>query len=166
MILSFTLVFLALAVLFLLLYLEGGRKSSVHRLEDLVGHTRPVDIDAFRNLMDPQEEDYLRANLVPCDFRVIQRERSRAAIDYIRNTEEDAKKVCLYDNNIRMLAFARGGWGSRKLSLNNHFETDADLRRYEALLEMADLVVHHHSMPDLFVAMAERLRQVTAADAA
>ena len=65
-----------------------------------------------------------------------------------------------------MLAFARGGWGSRKLSLNNHFETDADLRRYEALLEMADLVVHHHSMPDLFVAMAERLRQVTAADAA
>jgi len=90
MILSFTLVFLALAVLFLLLYLEGGRKSSVHRVEDLVGHTRPVDIDAFRNLMDPQEEDYLRANLVPCDFRVIQRERSRAAIDYIRNTAHNA----------------------------------------------------------------------------
>jgi formate hydrogenlyase transcriptional activator len=66
-----------------------------------------------------------------------------------------------------MLPFARGGqWGSRKLSSDSHFDSDADLRRYEALLEMADLVVHHHSLPELFVAMAERLRQVAAADAA
>jgi formate hydrogenlyase transcriptional activator len=41
-----------------------------------------------------------------------------------------------------------------------------DLQRYEALLEMADLVVHHHSLPELFAAMAERLRRVAAADAA
>src|ERR1700736_1487932 len=31
---------------------------------------------------------------------------------------------------------------------------------------MADLVVHHHSLPELFAAMAERLRRVAAADAA
>jgi formate hydrogenlyase transcriptional activator len=31
---------------------------------------------------------------------------------------------------------------------------------------MADLVVHHHSLPELFVAMAERLRQVVAAESA
>ena len=31
---------------------------------------------------------------------------------------------------------------------------------------MADLVVHHQSLPELFVAMAERLRQVVAAEAA
>ncbi len=31
---------------------------------------------------------------------------------------------------------------------------------------MADLLVRHHSLPELFVAMAERLRQVTSADAA
>jgi formate hydrogenlyase transcriptional activator len=57
-------------------------------------------------------------------------------------------------------------WGSRKLSTESHFDPEADLRRYEALLEMADLVVHHHSLPELFVAMAERLRQIAAADAA
>ena len=62
--------------------------------------------------------------------------------------------------------FARGVWGSRKLSVEGHFDSDADLLRYEALLEMADLVVHHHSLPELFVAMAQRLRQVAAADAA
>src|SRR4029077_14998831 len=52
------------------------------------------------------------------------------------------------------------------MSSDSHFDSDADLRRYEALLEMADLVVHHHSLPELFVAMAERLRQVAAAEAA
>jgi formate hydrogenlyase transcriptional activator len=52
------------------------------------------------------------------------------------------------------------------LSAESHYDSDADLQRYEALLEMADLVVHHHSLPELFVAMAERLRQVAAADTA
>jgi formate hydrogenlyase transcriptional activator len=52
------------------------------------------------------------------------------------------------------------------LSTESHFDSDADLQRYEALLEMADLVVHHHSLPELFAAMAERLRGVAAADAA
>ncbi len=52
------------------------------------------------------------------------------------------------------------------MTSDSHFESDADLRRYEALLEMADLMVHHHSLRDLFLSMAERLRQVVAADAA
>ena len=51
------------------------------------------------------------------------------------------------------------------MSTDSHFDSDADLRRYDALLEMADLVVHHQNLPELFVAMAERLRQVTASDA-
>jgi hypothetical protein len=52
------------------------------------------------------------------------------------------------------------------LSSSGHFESDAELRRYEALLEMADLVVRHQSLPELFVATAARLRRVTAADVA
>ena len=63
-------------ILLLLLYLEGGHNSSVDRLEDLAGCTRPVDIDAFRNLMDPKEDDFLRANLLPRQFHAIQRERA------------------------------------------------------------------------------------------
>jgi len=42
-----------------------------------------------------------------------------------------------------------------------HFDSEADLRRYEALLEMADLMVHHRSLPELFVDLAERLHKVT-----
>jgi hypothetical protein len=36
----------------------------------------------------------------------------------------------------------------------SHFDSDGDLRRYEALLEMADLVVHHRSVQDLFHELA------------
>ena len=52
------------------------------------------------------------------------------------------------------------------MSTESDFDSDADLQRYEALLEMADLVVHHHSLPELFAAMAVRLRRAAAADAA
>ncbi|MFZ0802262.1 MAG: hypothetical protein WAN70_08850, partial [Terriglobales bacterium] len=45
---------------------------------------RSVDLRAFRNLTDPEEEEYLRLNLPPADFRRIQRERLRAAVEYIR----------------------------------------------------------------------------------
>ncbi len=90
MILSFTLIFAALAILLLLLYLEGGHNSTVHRMEDLAGRTRPVDLEAFRNLVDPGEEDFLRANLAPGQFRALQRERMRAALEYVQNTAHNA----------------------------------------------------------------------------
>jgi hypothetical protein len=90
MILSFTLIFIALAILFLLLYLEGGHNSSLERLDDLAGKTRPVDLEAFRNLVDPEEEDFLHSNLLPRQFRAVQRERMRAALEYVQNASHNA----------------------------------------------------------------------------
>jgi hypothetical protein len=90
MILSFILIFVALAILVLLLYLEGGHNFSAHHLEDLAGRTRPVDLDSFRNLVDPREEDFLRANLPPGQFRAVQRERMRAALEYVQNIAHNA----------------------------------------------------------------------------
>src|ERR1700690_1536060 len=89
MIVSFILVFVALAILLVLLYLAGG-DSAVNRWEDLAGRTRPVDLDAFRNLVDPGEEDFLRSSLLPPQFRAVQRERMRAALEYVRNTGHNA----------------------------------------------------------------------------
>lgn len=90
MILSLTLVAFALAVLLLLLYLESGRNAPLPGLDRLAEHTRPVDIEAFRNLIDPNEDEFLRANLLPRDFRAIQKKRTRSALDYIRNTTHNA----------------------------------------------------------------------------
>jgi hypothetical protein len=88
MILSFTLIFVALAILLLLLYLEGGHNAS--RLDELAGRTRPVDLEAFRNLVDPGEEDFLYTSLLPRQFRAVQRERMRAALEYVQNAAHNA----------------------------------------------------------------------------
>lgn len=90
MILSFALIFVALVILVLLLWVEGGNNSSVNRLEDLAGRTHPVDLEAFRNLVDPEEENFLRSCLLPRQFRAIQRERMRAALEYVRNAAHNA----------------------------------------------------------------------------
>ena len=42
-----------------------------------------VDVEAFQNLVDPQEEEFLRENLATADFRAVQRERLKAALDYV-----------------------------------------------------------------------------------
>ena len=82
MILAFGLVLFSLMAL-LLMYAVRGKTSPVGELDDLVGRTRPVDIDAFRNLIDPAEEDFLRENLPASEFRAIQRERLRVAVEYV-----------------------------------------------------------------------------------
>ena len=89
MILAFALVLFSLMAL-LLMYAVRGKTSPVGELDDLVGRTRPVDIDAFRNLIDPAEEDFLRENLPASEFRAIQRERLRAAVDYVNCAAHNA----------------------------------------------------------------------------
>jgi hypothetical protein len=90
MILAFFLVGVSLLGLVILLLAVRGRSTAVSDLEDLVGRTRPVDLEAFRNLIDPAEEEFLRAKLPPRDFRAVQRERLRAAVDYVQSASHNA----------------------------------------------------------------------------
>ena len=59
-------------------------------LQTLDTYTRPVDLAAFRNLIDPSEEDYLRGHLPAGKFRSIQRQRMRAALEYVQRTAYNA----------------------------------------------------------------------------
>jgi hypothetical protein len=83
MIVALILVLVSCATLGLLLYVARGRSAAVSRLEDLAGNTRPVDLEAFRNLIDPQEEEFLRLHLPRDEFCAVRRERLRAALDYV-----------------------------------------------------------------------------------
>lgn len=67
-----------------------GHAAAITRIEELPQHTRPVDLDAFRNLMDSSEERYLRENLPGREFRKVQRLRLRAGIEYVQRTVENA----------------------------------------------------------------------------
>lgn len=88
---TITLIVFAVALLLAALVLRAarGRAAIVHELPELEGLTRPVDLVAFRNLVDPAEEQYLRANLSRHQFRMIQRQRMRAALEYVERTNHN-----------------------------------------------------------------------------
>jgi formate hydrogenlyase transcriptional activator len=44
---------------------------------------------------------------------------------------------------------------------DGHIGSGTELRHYEALLQLADLMVHHHDLGELFSALADRLRNLT-----
>jgi hypothetical protein len=49
-----------------------------------------IDIEAFRNLINPAEDDYLRRRLPPAQFRVVRRERLRAMAAYVQVAARNA----------------------------------------------------------------------------
>jgi hypothetical protein len=73
-----------LAVAFFAFLLLQVRKRYSRRLPSAAGgKVPPVDLAAFRNLTDPAEEAFLRAQLPSEEFRRIQRLRLRAAMLYV-----------------------------------------------------------------------------------
>ncbi len=67
-----------------------GQRTAVQSLDDLRRLTKPVDLQAFHNLVDPAEERYLRQHLAPADFRPLQRQRMLAAAEYVSRTAHNA----------------------------------------------------------------------------
>jgi hypothetical protein len=90
MILPTIFVVLAFLALLLILHIAKGHHATGGDLDQLASQLRSVDVDAFRNLTDEREEEYLRQHLPPGEFRGIQRERTLAAIEYIRCAAKNA----------------------------------------------------------------------------
>lgn len=67
-----------------------GNTAAKGTLEEVGTVTRPVDLQAFQNLVDPAEDEFLRAMLPPAVFRRVQRERLRAAIGYVERSAANA----------------------------------------------------------------------------
>ena len=83
-------VVLAFLGLLLILYIAKGHHSTAGNLDQLASQLRSVDVDAFRNLIDHREQDYLRERLPASEFRGIQRERMLAAVEYVRAAASNA----------------------------------------------------------------------------
>jgi hypothetical protein len=90
MIATYILVASGLLAVACLLVLARRRVRSTGNAENLAEKLRSVDIEAFRNLIDPNEEQYLRENLAGIVFRKIHRLRVLAAIDYVSCAAQNA----------------------------------------------------------------------------
>jgi hypothetical protein len=56
----------------------------------LAGKIQPIDVEAFRNLIDPAEDDYLRRRLPASEFRLVRRQRLRAMAAYVQTAGKNA----------------------------------------------------------------------------
>jgi hypothetical protein len=82
LIVVWSLIAVGVSALAVLLYSAIRRRTSPRNIEMAVQAFRSLDIGAFRNLVDRDEESYLRDNLPPRKFREMKRQRAWAAFLY------------------------------------------------------------------------------------
>jgi hypothetical protein len=84
MILAIILVLAAALALTIILSVAVSRSLHFSPKPGLTSQIQPIDIEAFRNLVDPAENAYLRHRLTDSEFRAVRRERLRATAAYVQ----------------------------------------------------------------------------------
>ncbi len=157
MITPIVLVLISGLVLIFLVQLARGRALLARNPEDPTGQVRSVDIEAFRNLIDPTEEEFLRAELSRVDFRRIQRERLRAAVEYVQAVARNAAALLQVAESAKLSPDPKVAASAEKLS-----ETAMQLRLYAlqslALLYLGIMFPGHKIS---LTRVAERYEQMT-----
>ena len=81
---AFVFVLVALVLLAVFVAFALRRSRDLPDVDQAATAIQSLDIEAFRNLVDPEEEAFLRASLPPEEFRKIKRERALAALAYVK----------------------------------------------------------------------------------
>jgi hypothetical protein len=68
-----------------------SRRLQISAGKRLAPQIQPIDVEAFRNLIDAEEDDYLRRRLPASEFRMVRRERLRAMAAYVRTAGRNAR---------------------------------------------------------------------------
>jgi hypothetical protein len=151
---------IAAALLALIFFvLRGFGAARFSEIAELSAQIEPVDLEAFRNLTDPLEEEFLRKSLTAAEFRAIQRERFRAAIDYMAGVSHNAAILLQLGQVARQSPDERIAEAGRKL-------TDDALRiRMYAMMATCKLAVRY-AVPDAALQpgrVIDRYQQLTSA---
>ncbi len=132
--LALTLV-LALVAFWFVWRLVRGHSTTVHDLRDLEGCMRAVDLEAFKNLVDRSQDAYLRVHLSRRQFRRIERQRKRAAIEYLTWTASNAAVL------LRVGEAARNSSDPSVASAGNRLVEAALAVRVRSMLAIVSLYV-------------------------
>ena len=90
MTLAIILVIVAALALIFILGITVSRSLQVSEGASLAGKIQPIDVAAFRNLINPAEDDYLRRRLPASEFRVVRRQRLHAMAAYVQTAGRNA----------------------------------------------------------------------------
>lgn len=131
-----TLIFVGFAGLALLFFLWiRGKGVDVVDEASLSSQLSPLDLEAFRNLIDESEEEFLRSNLSPSEYRVLRRMRLRTAVDYVSGVSHNAAVLLQFGQGARRSPDPEVAEGGRRL-----VDSAVELRMY-ALLAICKLYV-------------------------
>jgi hypothetical protein len=75
---------IAASLALVIILAAAAKRSLVNSAFDASATIRPIDVEAFRNLTDPSEDEYLRRRLPPSQFRAVRRARLRAMAAYVQ----------------------------------------------------------------------------------
>jgi hypothetical protein len=101
MMIGYLIIVLAVAAFLLFIRKTISRARTGTTDGDLSQQVKNVDLEAFVNLTNPAEEQFLRERLKPAEFKTIQRERLRTAIDYVGGVSHNAGVLLSLGQNAR-----------------------------------------------------------------
>ena len=115
MTLAIILVVAAALGLVFILSIALSRSLQISRGASLAGQIQPIDVQAFRHLLDPAEDDYLRRRLPAAEFRMVQRQRLRAMAAYVQAAGRNATVLVRIGQGALTAADARTAEAARQL---------------------------------------------------
>jgi hypothetical protein len=90
MTLAIILVIVAALALIFILGVTVSRSLQISEGTGLAASIQPIDVEAFRNLIDPAEDEYLRRRLPASEFRLVRRQRLLAMAAYVQTAGRNA----------------------------------------------------------------------------
>jgi hypothetical protein len=90
MIVALLLVALSAVLLLVVVRAAHGHRIAPAALSDPGSQIRTIDMEAFRNLVDPEDEAYLRSVLPSESFRALKRHRLQVTTAYVRSIAYNA----------------------------------------------------------------------------
>ncbi len=133
--LAFVLVFAAVVALGIVVRLAVSRSLPARVNVSLETTIRPIDVEAFRNLINPAEDDYLRRRLPPTEFRSVRRARLRAVAAYVQVAGRNAAVL------VRMGESALASGNPQFVESAQRLVNDALLLRRNATVALARIYI-------------------------
>lgn len=135
MILASIIVVAAAIALTVILRVAVSRSLQASGNRGLAAHIQPIDVEAFRNLADPEEDQYLRTRLPPAQFRQVRRQRLLAMAAYVNVVGRNAGVLA------RMGQAALASTDPRAVEAGQRLVGEAILLRRNAALSLAKIYV-------------------------
>jgi hypothetical protein len=135
MTLAIFIVIAAVIALAVILQVAVTRSLQTSRTAGLAAFIRPIDVEAFRNLVNPAEDDYLRLRLPPPQFRHVRRQRLLAMAAYVKAAGRNA------DVLMRIGHAALASPDARAVQAAQQLVSEAVLLRRNAALSLAKIYV-------------------------